>query len=172
MKDNVILIGFMGAGKTSIGTRYAKASGRPLLDMDQLIEAEAGMSVSQIFAQLGEEAFRKTETGMLEKLLLETDGAVISTGGGLPMREENRRLLAELGTVVFLRVTGNTVLARLAGDRTRPLLQAEDKKERVETLLRQRNPVYEQAAHLIIDVDGKTPAQIVRELERRRWSER
>lgn len=164
MRGNLILIGFMGAGKSSVGQAYAAASRRPLLDTDQMIEEAAGMTISDIFAREGEEAFRRTETAVLEKLLAETRGAVISVGGGLPLRQENRAMLKKLGCVVFLRVKPETVLARLAGDTTRPLLQGDDVEHKVWTLLAERNPVYEEAAHAVVDVDGKTLKELVAEL--------
>jgi len=165
MKGNIILIGFMGAGKSSIGSYWSEKKSRPLIDTDQLIEQEAGMSIPEIFKELGEERFREIESSVLEKLYEKADQTVISVGGGLPLREENRAVLARLGTVVFLRVKPETVLERLAGDTTRPLLQAENKGARIRQLLEIRNPVYEQAAHLVIDVDDKAPEQIIRELE-------
>ena len=164
MKQNVILIGFMGAGKTSVGEAYARASGRKLLDTDQMIEAEAGMSISDIFSTRGEAAFRRTETTVLEKLLEETDQAVISVGGGLPLLEQNRTFLKRLGTVIFLRVRPETVLERLKGDTTRPLLMGENVEQKVRGLLDYRNPFYEDAAHRIIDVDGKNLKELVEEL--------
>lgn len=161
MKNNLILIGFMGAGKTSVGEAYAKASGRQLLDTDRLIEAEAGMSISDIFAKQGEPAFRQAETAVLERLLAETEDAVISVGGGLPLLEENRSILKQLGTVVFLRVKPETVLNRLQGDTTRPLLQGEQVEKRVQDLLAYRNPLYMEAAHQVVDVDGKSLEELV-----------
>lgn len=164
MKQNLILIGFMGAGKTSVGEACAKASGRMLLDTDQLIEAEAGMSISDIFALQGEPAFRQAETAVLERLLKETREAIISVGGGLPLLEQNRIILKQLGTVVFLKVKPETVLERLKGDRSRPLLQGGQVEKRVEELLAYRNPLYMEAAHQVIDVDGKSLEALVTEL--------
>ena len=161
-RENVILIGFMGAGKTSVGQALAKASGRPLLDTDSLIEEEASMTISQIFAVQGEQAFRETESRVIARLLDQTHGAVISTGGGLPLRQENRERLRQLGTVVFLRVKPETVLERLKGDTTRPLLQGGDVEEKVQDLLTYRDPLYEQAAHQVVDVDERTVEEIVR----------
>lgn len=165
MKQNLILIGFMGAGKTSVGKAYAHSTGRELLDTDQMIEEAAGMSISDIFATQGEEAFRRTETAVLEHLLADTDQAVISVGGGLPLLPKNREMLKRLGTVVFLRVHENTVLKRLKGDTTRPLLQGDNVQKKVRDLLEYRNPLYGAAAHRIIDVDGKTVKMIVEELQ-------
>jgi shikimate kinase len=160
MKDNIILIGFMGAGKSSVGRMYSEIYQVPLLDTDELIEAEAGMTISKIFETQGEEAFRATETRVLERLLAETDHTVISVGGGLPLREENRRILKELGKVVFLRVKEKTVLQRLKGDTTRPLLQGDHVQQRVHELMTYRNPIYQEAAHIVIDVDKILPREI------------
>lgn len=164
MGQNIILIGFMGAGKTSVGEALAKATGRLLLDTDRMIEAEAGMSISDIFATQGEAVFRGAETAVLEKLLAETGQAVISVGGGLPLRPENRVLLSRLGTVVFLRIPPQTVLERLKGDTTRPLLQGEHVEQKVTELMAYRNPLYEEAADRVIDVDRKPLEEIVAEL--------
>lgn len=160
MDNNIILIGFMGAGKTSVGRACAQGYGLQLLDTDQLIEEEEGMSISQIFGLRGEEAFRLAETRILESLQSRANGAVISVGGGLPLREENRILLRKLGRVVFLRVRKETVLWRLAGDISRPLLRGGDAGKKVHDLLEYRNPIYAQAAHDIIDTDEKTPEEI------------
>lgn len=165
MKRNVILTGFMGAGKTSVGQALSAATGMPLMDTDHLIEELAGMTISGIFALQGEDAFRKAETQVLERLLRETEDTVISVGGGLPLREENRRILKELGTVVFLRVKPETVLARLEGDTTRPLLQGDQVEQKVRELLALRNPVYQEAAHVVVDVDGRPVADIAEDLK-------
>ena len=165
MKEHVILIGFMGAGKTTIGKRLSKKLGVSLLDTDRLIEEEAQITISRIFETIGEEAFRQAETRMLKTLAKYEDKAVISVGGGLPMREENRKILKEMGTVVYLRVRPSTVIKRLKGDTTRPLLQGEDAQKKVRTLLNDREKLYQEAAHLTVDVDGKTVGQITTEIE-------
>ena len=164
---NVILIGFMGAGKTTVGERYAKKHGLPMVDTDWLIEERAGMTISEIFAQKGEDEFRRTETAVLQTLLSDTQEKVISVGGGLPLREENRRLLKQLGNVIYLEVNPDTVLKRLKGDTTRPLLQGGDVTRRVEELIAARGPIYREAAGLIVDVNGRSVGEIVTELEER-----
>lgn len=155
MKKNIILIGFMGCGKTSVGIRLSYRMRRTMIDTDKMIERLNKMTVSEIFEQQGEAAFRDMETQCLERLLEETDGEIISVGGGLPMREENRKLLKQLGTVIYLRVTPQTVCTRLASDTTRPLLQGDHPEEKVRTLLEQRSPLYESAADWVLDVDDK-----------------
>lgn len=164
MKDNVILIGFMGAGKTSVSRALAEAEKLPLVDVDEMIEKEAGMVTSEIFRLYGEERFRQMETETLEKLIRETDHSVISVGGGLPVREINRKRMRELGTVVFLNVKAETVLKRLEGDTTRPMLYAADKEKRVKDLLAFRSPLYREAAHIVVDTDDKTIRQVAEEV--------
>lgn len=165
MKKHVILIGFMGAGKTTIGKRLSRKLGVSLLDTDRLIEEEENTTISRIFETKGEEAFRQAETRMLKTLAKCEDKAVISVGGGLPMREENRKILKETGTVVYLRVQPDTVLKRLKGDTARPLLQGGDAQKKVRTLLNDREALYQEAAHITVDVDDKTVGQIAAEIE-------
>ena len=152
MKDNIILIGFMGSGKTSVGIRLSYQMKRIMIDTDKWIEQKQKMSVSEIFAAFGEEEFRRMETRCLERLMECADHHIISAGGGLPMRKENHPLLKELGKVFYLRVSPETVCERLKNDTTRPLLQVENPKERIRTLLLDRGPVYEACADVIIDV--------------------
>ena len=165
-RKNIILIGYMGAGKTSVGKAYAGRFGKTLVDTDQLIEKEAGMPISQIFEEMGEEGFRRLESYVLEQLAKEPEEKIISTGGGLPMREENRRQLKHLGYVVYLEVKPDTVLKRLAGDSTRPLLQGDHVEETVQSMISLRSPVYRECACLTISVDEKTPEQIAEEIHR------
>lgn len=167
MGRHIILIGFMGAGKTTIGQVLAQRLKRPLFDTDQLIEEQAGMTVSRIFEVHGEERFRTMETETIRTMISSGEDWVLSVGGGLPLREENRTLLKQAGTVVYLRVRPETVLDRLKGDTTRPLLQGGDVREKVETLLSYRSPFYEEAAHVTIDVDGKIPEEIGDEILKR-----
>lgn len=164
MKKNIILIGFMGCGKTSVGIRLSYRMRRTMIDTDKTIERFQKMTISDIFAQMGEEAFRRMETQCLKRLLEEADGQIISTGGGLPVREENRSLLKQLGMVIYLRVTPQTVCRRLASDTTRPLLQGENPEEKVRLLLEGRKEIYEDAADMIIDVDDKNFDEILDEI--------
>lgn len=119
---NVILTGFMGCGKTSVGLKLSYRLRRTVIDTDREIEREEKRTISDIFAADGESYFRDRETVCLRKLIESAGNQIISVGGGLPLREENRRLLHELGQVFYLRATGETIYARLKGDTTRPLL--------------------------------------------------
>lgn len=167
-RHNLILIGFMGAGKTSVGECYAREYGLPVIDTDQRIEAAAGMAISQIFASRGEEEFRRLETNVLKDLLAHADGSIISVGGGLPLREENQAILKKLGCVVYLDVSPQTVMERIGGDVSgRPMLQGNDVEERICGLLDARRPIYLKASHVIVDVNGREVKEIVEEIHRR-----
>lgn len=164
---SVILIGFMGAGKTTVGRAYAKSMGIPFADTDDLIEKEAGMTVSEIFESRGEGEFRKMETAVLCRLRTDKGEKVISTGGGLALREENQKLLRDIGRVAFLSVRPETVLKRLEGDASRPLLRGGDVKERIENLLLLRDPIYQKVADLSLRVDDRQVDEIAKELAER-----
>lgn len=162
---NVILIGFMGCGKTTVGLKLSYRLRRSIIDTDKEIEREEKRTISEIFAADGEPYFRDRETACLRKLIESTNNQIISVGGGLPMREENRQLLHELGQVFYLRAKGETIYERVKDDSTRPLLQVDDPQRKIETLLQERDPYYRAAADVVIDVDGKSFEQILNEIE-------
>lgn len=162
--EQVILIGFMGSGKSSIGIKLSYRLKRTLLDTDKQIERKQGKSISEIFAQDGETAFRQMETAYLQELLSTGEQQIISTGGGTPLREENRALLKQLGVVFYLQVSPETVYERLKGDTTRPLLRTKNPMERITELLESRKALYEAAADYVISVDGKSLEDIVEEI--------
>ena len=155
MGDNksVVLCGFMGCGKSTVGKRLATVTGREFVDMDTYIEQTAGICVSEIFARHGEAYFRALETQACKELALR-DGLVIAAGGGALISPENARILRARCTVVYLDVTPETVLSRLEGDTMRPLLQGEGKEARVRELMSVRRPLYEAAAHVAVAADG------------------
>ena len=163
-RDNIILIGFMGSGKTTVGINLSYKVQRTFSDMDKLIEKKEGMCISEIFAAQGEDYFREKETQLLRELKKERAGRIFSAGGGTPLRAENTKLLRELGTVVWLKVSAETVCKRLKGDTTRPLLQGEDPAEKVKKLLRQREECYAAAADIAVTTDNKAVSQIVEEI--------
>ncbi len=166
MKDNIILTGFMGCGKTSVGIKLSYQLRQTMIDTDKWIEKKQKMSVSELFAAYGEEAFRGMETQCLKELVRTVDKQIISVGGGLPMREENRALLKELGKVFYLKVTPETVYERLKDDTTRPLLQVEDPLGRIRALMEQRAPVYESCADVTVEVSDKSFEEILQEIGR------
>lgn len=161
------MIGFMGCGKTTVGLKLSYRLRKTVTDTDKEIEKEEKRSISDIFAQDGEAYFREKETECLRRLTETAGNQIISVGGGLPMREINRELLGQLGQVVYLRAKAETIYERLKYDATRPLLQGERPQEKIRILMEQREPNYEKAADIIVDVDGKDFEQIVSEIERR-----
>lgn len=166
--DNIILVGYMGCGKTTVGKSVAKLAKYTFADTDEMIVTQQGRSISEIFAKDGEDAFRAMETALLEKMIADkSDRFVISTGGGMPVREENRALLKTLGTVVYMRVMPDTVYERIKGDTTRPLLQCDNPMERIKEMITVRTPAYEAAAEFVIDADNLTQQEIAEEIIRR-----
>ena len=161
---NVILCGMMGAGKTTIGIKIAELTGRRWYDTDGVIVDKHG-KISDIFEYYGEAHFRKLETEVVKELA-EMDGLVISTGGGLVLKSENNALLKKHGKIVFLRANLETLAKRLNVDGTRPLLQTstESIRDRLDRLMKERRPIYEHVADYIVDVDGKTPETIAKEI--------
>lgn len=164
MQDHIILIGFMGSGKTTMGIRLSYKLRRTIIDTDKMIEKMEGKTISDIFAQNGEEYFRKKETETLRKLQSENVPRIISVGGGTPLREENRGLLKELGTVVYLKASPETIYQRLKGDTTRPLLQGDDPMGKITALMSEREELYLAAADEVICVDNKDAAEVVEEI--------
>jgi shikimate kinase len=164
---NVILIGFMGCGKTTIGYKLSYRLRKAVIDTDKEIEKEEKRSISDIFAAEGEEYFREQETACLRKLTKTVNNQIISVGGGLPMREINRELMHQLGQVIYLRAKAETIYQRVKNDTTRPLLQGENPQEKIKALLAERKENYESAADIIVDVDGKELEQIVNEIAER-----
>ena len=147
LERNIYLIGPMGSGKTTIGQRLAARLGLRFLDCDHEIEAQTGASVTLIFDVEGEEGFRARETRMLQELTAQS-GVLIATGGGAILKEENRKLLRETGLVVYMRTSVQQQLRRLGRDKSRPLLQTPDRRDKLTRLAEQRNPLYREIADI------------------------
>ena len=151
----IILVGMMGAGKTTVGRRLAARLGRDFVDADREIEARCGVPIATIFELEGEEGFRQREAGLLDELSSRPN-LVLATGGGAVLRAENRARLRERGFVVFLRAGAAGLWQRLKRDRVRPLLQTENPRQRIVDLLAQREPLYREVAHLTV-TSGRLP---------------
>lgn len=152
---SIVLVGFMGSGKSTVGRALHQRLGYPLVDMDQWIEQRARKSIAAIFADEGEQAFRDMETSLLEEL--DEPAAprrIISTGGGVIGRDENRVLLRRLGYVVWLHAPMDVILERTAKNRERPLLHTDDPAAQIAALMAARKPLYEEVAHLRIETAG------------------
>ncbi len=164
MKDNIILIGFMGSGKTTLGVRLSYRLRMPVEDTDKLIERKEGKAISDIFEEKGEEYFREKETELLEEISTRRYARIISTGGGTPVRKENRALLKCCGTVVYLRIKPETVYERLKEDTSRPLLTCSDPLSKIKTLLESRREAYEECADIIVDVDYADADELINKI--------
>ncbi len=160
-KNNIILIGYMGCGKTTVGEALAGCLSYQFMDTDQLLEEKTSDTINHIFAVQGEEYFRNLETELLEELQPTLKQTVLSTGGGLPLREQNVKLLKEMGYIVYLKASKETTLQRLTGDRSRPLLQGENVEQKIENMLASRTPIYTQAADQSVITDDKSIEEIV-----------
>ena len=145
----IILIGLMGCGKTTVGKMLSRRIGMPLLDTDAIIEEQTGLSIPDIFREYGEAHFRSLETALLRYLLEQKiqPAPVISTGGGIVVRPENRAILRKLGFTVWLNVSVRTLLHRTRLSTNRPLLQSPDRHAILSRLLSERRPFYREAAH-------------------------
>ncbi len=152
-RKNIVLCGFMGCGKSTVGRALAEKFSAEFVDMDSLIERRENATVAEIFRKKGEEAFRRMETeAALE--LSGRSGLVIAAGGGVLLNPENVRILRRTGVVVLLSVPVETIARRLEGDATRPLLLREDRAEFLRSLYRERVPRYLSAADVRVDADA------------------
>ena len=149
---NIILTGFMGAGKTTVGQILARSCGFEFVDLDELIVTSRGKAIKEIFADEGEEAFRNFETETLLSLQ-DVSRRVIATGGGIILRQENRQLLKKMGVVVYLRASFETLVKRVSKSKQRPLADLSNGTERLQSLLESRKSLYEQA-DIVVDTDN------------------
>ncbi len=159
---NIVLTGFMGAGKTAVGRELSRLLNMELIDVDTEIEKSQRMTINEIFKQYGEPKFRKIETEMIRKLSEQKD-VIISTGGGAVLKQENMDALRKQGVIIYLMATPETILKRTAHNSKRPLLLVENPFERIRELLHFRKPFYEKA-DLMIDTETKTPLEIAEEI--------
>lgn len=159
--DNIVLVGFMGAGKTAVGRLLARRLGRCFVETDDLIVAREGRSIPEIFGSGGEARFRELEADLLDLLRLKRD-EVIATGGGFPCREGRMEALRALGTVVWLAAEFETLYGRAHRAGSRPMLDGRPKEE-VAALYRAREPYYRRA-HLAVETTGLSVDQVVRRI--------
>ncbi len=156
----------MGAGKTSVGRLLARHYKKDFYDCDHEIERRTGVKISVIFDIEGEAGFRSRETAVLRDLV-GLHNIVLATGGGAVLREENRRLLMQHGIVIYLRASLEDLWQRTRHDRSRPLLQTDDPRTKLEQLFAERDPLYREAAALIVDTGNQSLRSLAHELEQR-----
>lgn len=156
----LILIGMMGAGKTTVGRLLARAAGFEFIDCDRELEARSGAAIATMFELEGEAGFRRREAALLDELT-QRAGVVLATGGGAVLREDNRERLRSRGLVIYLQASADEIARRTAGDRSRPLLQGEDPRARIAELLREREPLYRATAHLCFASPAASPRRLV-----------
>ncbi len=159
----LVLVGPMGAGKTTVGQLLARRLGLPFLDSDQVLEARTGVSIATIFEIEGEQQFRAREAALIAELL-SSDGAVLATGGGAIHSEATRELLAQSARVIYLHATPDTSYARVRKSRDRPLLKVDDPLARLRALYAVRDPLYRSVAHLIVNTGDGQPGQSVQRI--------
>jgi shikimate kinase len=157
---NVILIGFMGTGKTEVGRLLAKELAMQYVDIDEMIEARLGLSINEIFAKFGEEYFRYIESQTIQELK-GLDNRVISTGGGAVLREENVNCLKSLGPLIWLDATPEVIYQRTKHTEYRPLLKVSNPYETIKELLSYRKFFYKKAADFYIDTTDKSIQEVV-----------
>lgn len=157
----VFLVGFMGAGKTSVARKLARMAGVASVDMDTYIERCEHKRVKEIFAEVGEDGFRAIETQTLYELGMKKDPMVVSCGGGVVLRPENRKALSELGLVVYLSVTAAEAASRISDVSSRPLFGDLQNAQRV---IDERLPLYEEVADVTIDTVGRGSSSIAHEV--------
>ena len=157
---HVILVGLMGAGKSTVGALLADGLGRPFVDTDDVIEATAGRTVAELFADGGEEAFRDLERAAVADVCASPDPLVIACGGGAVLDADNRRVLARSGVVVWLRAAPAHLAARVGDDDARPLLATGSAVDTLERLAQVRAAAYEAVADAVVDTDELAPDEV------------
>jgi len=158
MKTNLVLYGFMGAGKTTVASTIAKSHGLTLRDTDEIVEAQEGATIEEIFRAMGEIYFRSIERDVV-RMLSQRDGQVIATGGGVPLDASNVTALADRGVGIYLRATPVTLSHRLQGAKNRPLLGKGTSAKKIQSLLATRREFYGRVTH-VIDTDRLELGQV------------
>jgi len=151
-EGNVYLIGFMGAGKSTVAPKLAAKLDKEWIDTDDRVEDRKGMSIPEIFEYYGEDRFREIETDVIREIS-KKEGIVVAVGGGAPMRGENWKAMQSSGEIVYLEVSPKEIMERVGNDGTRPLLadlKQEEKKDKVRRMLKERHPRYSKADHIIL----------------------
>lgn len=162
----LIIVGMMGAGKTTIGRELAKRQGVPFIDTDHALIERTGVAIATIFEIEGEEGFRRREAQIIDEITASV-GSIVATGGGAVLNEDTRRLFRQRGTVIYLDVPPDILWERTQKDKNRPLLQIEDPKRKIAELYEQRDPLYRAVADIIVEGGRSSPHTVVRQIEKK-----
>ena len=160
---NIFLIGPMGAGKSAVGRHLARTLHLTFVDSDDEVESRTGVDIAFIFEKEGEEGFRKRESAAIDDLT-RTDGVVLATGGGAVLLPENRSHLGGRGLVVYLFTTVDQQVSRTQKGRERPLLENGNRREILEALLQERDPLYREIADVVVETDGRKVHSVANEI--------
>ena len=163
MAQNIIFVGPMGAGKTTIGKQLARQLGRTFYDSDRVIEEHTGANISLIFEMEGEEGFRRREKSIIAELMSK-ENIVLATGGGVILDPENRDQITRQGFVIYLSAPLEQLFNRTSKDKNRPLLQTDDPRKKLEEILSIRDPLYREVADIVIETDGSPARGVVKKL--------
>jgi shikimate kinase len=157
---NIFLVGMMGAGKTTLGRALAQRTGLEFVDTDRVLVERTGVPVATVFEIEGEDGFRRRESGVIAELAGRR-GVVVATGGGAVLSEENRRVMRAAGTVIYLRARLESLWERTRHDTSRPLLSTPDPRATLAQILEKRDPLYREAAHVIVETGSQSAATLV-----------
>ena len=163
--NHIVIIGFMGSGKTRVGKRLAKDFDIPFVDIDRVVTKKMNLSSKEIFDRFGEPFYRALETTAVKALIEDPEQKVISLGSGLPMQEQNEKYIKKLGTVVYLTGSYETLKKRLENSSSNPLIEGADKADKIKKLLKQRDPVYAKFADVEMITGDKPFEELIGQLE-------
>ncbi|MET0046090.1 MAG: shikimate kinase AroK [Candidatus Thiodiazotropha sp. 6PLUC3] len=163
--QNLFLIGPMGAGKTTVGRQLAEYFRKEFIDSDQEIQRRTGVDIPTIFEGVGEKGFRLREQEVINELTAR-DGIVLATGGGAVTNEENRKVLSSRGLVIYLHCTVEQQYERTHRDKNRPLLQTDDPKSKLKSLMEERDPLYRQTSDILVSTEGRNTQAVVQDIRK------
>lgn len=164
-RQNIFLIGPMGAGKTTVGRNIARRLKMEFFDSDREIENLCGVSIPTIFEYEGEQGFRDRETKVIDELS-QRSSILLATGGGSVLREENRQILSQRGIVIYLHVNLKEQFSRISNDKNRPLLQTANPKETLRKMMLERAPIYESVADYRVNSNGRNMRNVIDQVMR------
>ncbi|MCI6005181.1 MAG: shikimate kinase [Blautia sp.] len=165
--NHIVIIGFMGSGKTRVGKRLAQEYGLPFIDVDRVVTKKMNLSISEIFQRFGEPYYRALETIVVKELINDKERKVVSLGSGLPVQEQNQKYLKDLGTIVYLKGSLETLKKRLEAGSNDPLLEGDDREEKIKKLLKQRDPVYAKLADIEVVTGVKPFEALIEEIKQK-----